>query len=345
MALVCVLGANGFIGRNSLAALRNAGFRVRAAVRRREQLQEAVAADELCDVEVVEADITKPATLAACVEGCDIVVNCAGIYKWWLPNAEEYLRVNDVGAGNVGSACLAAGVRRLIHYSTPMSYGYPRDKPFTEMSEAGAHASEYARTKRLGDLRIKDLCRGKPIETVILHLGCTIGAGDTDSAGRIAAVVKDHIRGKIPMLVGADTNYIYVHIADVRQAIVRAAQASAEKVAGEDFFIANSDDMMTTRHFFDLIGKHTEKPPPRSSLNLTVGSWFANMATWVATHVTGSEPTAPADILRTAKFGSIEYSCQKSKDVLGMEYTPIDLAVAESVADVKSRMAQGSARL
>merc|ERR1712190_532193 len=141
------------------------------------------------------------------------------------------------------------------------------------------------------------------------------------------------------MLVGADTNYIYVHIQDVRKALLAVVQAPAQKVSGEDFFIANCQDMMTTRSFFDLIGKHCGKRPPSMSLNLVLGYWIAGFLTWVATRITGSEPSAPVDIMRTARFGSIEYTNNKSIDVLGLSYTPIDSAVAESVADVKRRMA------
>merc|ERR1711874_183810 len=89
-----------------------------------------------------------------------------------------------------------------------------------------------------------------------------------------------------------------------------------------------------------LIGKHTGRQLPQASLNLTLGYWMSSALTWISTHITRSEPIAPVDIMRTAQFGSIEYTCKKSVDVLGLSYTPIDDAVSESVADVKRRMAE-----
>merc|ERR1712039_946017 len=142
------------------------------------------------------------------------------------------------------------------------------------------------------------------------------------------------------MLVGPDTNYIYVHIRDVQSALISAIEGASQKVNGEGFFIANCQDMMTTRSFFKLIGTHCGKQPPTKSLNLAVGYWFAKMMTLVATYITRSEPSAPVDIMRTCQFGSIEYTNQKSIDILGLSYTPIEVAVAESVADVKKRMAE-----
>lgn len=345
---VCVIGANGFIGRHSASALKEQGFQVRATVRRFGTALHPDKASPSCistddGVQVVEADLSSPTSLRACTEGCDIVVNCAGIYKWWIPNADEWRHVNDTGAGHVAEACLQSGVRRLIHFSTPMAYGYPDEKPFNEASTPGPHASEYARTKHLGDVRVKSICRGTKLEVVTLYLGCTIGEGDTMSVGRIAAVIKDFIQGKIPMLVAPDTNFIYVHIRDVQSALVAAVRASPEKVNGEGFFIANCQDMMTTRRFFDLIGTHCGKRPPSMSLNLTAGYWLSKFMTLVSTYITKSEPPAPVDIMRTAQFGSIEYCNQKSIDVLGVSYTPIEVAVAESVADVKKRMAEDDA--
>jgi nucleoside-diphosphate-sugar epimerase len=337
---VCVVGANGFIGQHCVSALLEQGHEVRATVRR---LGTEPAQWLSKGVQVVEADLASPSSLISCTEGCDVVLNCAGIYKWWVPNTDEYKQVNETGAGHVAQACLKSRVRRLIHFSTPMAYGYPDQKPFNEESKPGLHASEYARTKHLGDLRVKSICEGTDLEVVTLYLGCTIGEGDTMSVGRIAAVIRDFLQGKIPMLVAADTNFIYVHIRDVEAALIAAMKAPSEKVNAEGFFIANSQDMMTTRSFFDLIGTYCGKPPPSMSLNLRIGYWLAQVMTFVSTHITKSEPSAPTDIMRTAQFGSIEYSNQKSIDILGLSYTPIEVAVAESVADVKRRMAKEEA--
>jgi len=125
-------------------------------------------------------------------------------------------------------------------------------------------------------------------------------------------------------------------------AVAAAVEAAAERVAGEDFFIANSQDMMTTREFFQLIAKHTGVPAPKGTLNLTAAYWFASVTSWLATHIIRSEPTAPVDVIRTAQYGSIEYTCQKSVDVLGLTYAKIDEAVAESVEDVKKRLKEHS---
>ena len=50
----------------------------------------------------------------------------------------------------------------------------------------------------------------------------------------------------------------------------------------------------------------------------------------------------PLDIMRTARWGGIEYDCAKSEAVLGISYTPIDTAVHEAICDVRQRGAAGT---
>lgn len=128
-------------------------------------------------------------------------------------------------------------MERLVHISTAMAYGYPEGaKPFTEDAKAGPHAAEYTRTKHLGDEAVWDACaQRKDLAVSMLFLGCVSGPGDTFSVGRPAAVYKDYMAGKIPMLVGPDTKYVYVHIRDVQYAIGEALCGERKRCAVKSF--------------------------------------------------------------------------------------------------------------
>ena len=70
-----VTGSSGFIGSHLVEALRSRGEKVRCLVRgtsRREIL-------ERLGVEFAEGDVTRPETLAAAVQGVDVVYNLAGL--------------------------------------------------------------------------------------------------------------------------------------------------------------------------------------------------------------------------------------------------------------------------
>lgn len=140
------------------------------------------------------------------------------------------------------------------------------------------------------------------------------------------------------MLVGPDTKYVYVHINDVKSAIGEVAVRDKDIIHNEKFLIGNSKQMITTKQFFELMAKHTGVPCPQISLNLTLGFILGWILTLLSTWITGWEPIMPIDIMRTALWGGIEYECSKSEEKLGIQYTDVDVAVRESVEDVRHRL-------
>eukprot|EP00948_MAST-09A_sp_MAST-9A-sp1_P003044 g3044.t1 len=343
MKTVCVLGASGFIGKKTVEALLlQKTYNVRASVRKTSIIPEELKKND--SLKIMYSDICDRSSLIPVIKGCDIVINAAGVYRWWVPNDKLYKEVNEDGARNVAQVCADEKIPHLLHISTAMAYGYPQDdKPFTENSKPGPFAAQYTRTKANGDQAVIDV--QKQFETFqldILYLACVTGPGDTFSVGRPAAVYRDFMLGKIPMLVAPDTNYIYVAIQDVVKAIrivcERRSDLKTQDKMIERYLIGNSDQMMTTRQYFDLMSRYCDRKTPTASLNLSIGFCLAYLMTYISTYVTGSEPSLPLDIMRTAYWGGIEYSCEKSMKKLGMEYTPIETAVAESIADVKVRL-------
>ena len=246
MELVCVLGATGFIGRHAVLVLLENGFRVRAAVRRA-----AAAADlKALGAEVVEADVTRPETLTRAIDGCSFVVNATGIYRWWVPDPSVFKQVNEDGARHVAEACLSQVLPpRLVHISTAMAYGYPAEpRPFTEEAKAGPHAAAYPASKYAGDEAVMRASAEHDLPVVALYLGCVTGAGDPFSTGRPAAVYRDFMLGKIPVLVAPDTKYVYVAIQDVQQvrcdpaAVCRASAPTEQLVCDEE---SNENESLT----------------------------------------------------------------------------------------------------
>ena len=68
--------------------------------------------------ETVRGDVTDPASVAAAVEGCEIVFNAMGLPEQWLADETLFDRVNAEGTRTVARAAREAGVRRLVHTST-----------------------------------------------------------------------------------------------------------------------------------------------------------------------------------------------------------------------------------
>jgi NADH dehydrogenase len=129
--LVLVTGATGFVGREVVRRLRNDGFLVRALVRP----QSVGPAGDDPGLRTVASDVTRPEGLADAARGCDAAVHLVGILRE-TPD-QTYEAVHERGTANLAAACVAAGVRRIIHVSAlgagrGIDTGYFRSKDAAE---------------------------------------------------------------------------------------------------------------------------------------------------------------------------------------------------------------------
>jgi uncharacterized protein YbjT (DUF2867 family) len=108
--MILVTGASGFVGRHVLRRLAGvAGNGVRAMVR------DMRAYEPPAGIDVVEADLTRPDTLPAAVDGADIIIHCAAITADIKePYKGAYHAINRVGTENLMAAAVSAGTRRLV---------------------------------------------------------------------------------------------------------------------------------------------------------------------------------------------------------------------------------------
>jgi nucleoside-diphosphate-sugar epimerase len=109
-----VTGATGKVGHAIASALLDRGDEVRALVRDPKRAASILPAG----IEPIAGDVTHPDTLAAAVEGCDLVFNSMGMPEQWVRDESIFDRVNAIGSQQVAIAAKRAGVRRLIHTST-----------------------------------------------------------------------------------------------------------------------------------------------------------------------------------------------------------------------------------
>ena len=145
---IFITGATGFIGTHLLQRLANSDHEVACLVR----LGGETRAMESAGSRVVHGDVTDRNSLTAPIARCDWVVNLANVYSFWEPAPSVYSAVNIEGTRNVMEAALVAGVSKIAHVSSAVTYGKPAQIPFDEQSCAGPVLfSEYARTKFAGD--------------------------------------------------------------------------------------------------------------------------------------------------------------------------------------------------
>jgi dihydroflavonol-4-reductase len=323
--IVTVTGASGFVGRVLVERLlQEKNIHVRALVRPdsdRSRLNSLGGNISFC-----EGDITQPNTLTAAMKGAWGVVNLAGYREFWARDREHFYRVNQDGAQHVFRAALAAGVSKVVQVSTPLAYGVPKELPFDEQSAPGRHPSDYARSKYLGDQAAWQLLETDDLPLTIVYLAAVIGAGDDKETMEVRRAVEK----RMPALVGADTTYTYVYVRDAAEAIARALLQ--DNTVGRKYLIG--DQRATTREYFNIIGELADVPIPKFNIP---EKWLvpaASVMSWISER-TGSRPIIPMDVIKTTAAGSLLFKPDRAIKELQMRYTPLELALAEAVEEIR----------
>jgi dihydroflavonol-4-reductase len=169
-----VTGASGHIGANLIRILQANGRRTRAVVHLDRLAVEGTG------VETVSGDILNPDSLLNAFSGSDVVYHLA--VRISLDSRETALmhRINVEGTKNVIDACLQAGVRRLVHFSSihSLSSG-PDDEPVDERAPLVQQrtALPYDRTKASSEMLVLDAV-GRGLDAVIVNPTAVIGPHD-----------------------------------------------------------------------------------------------------------------------------------------------------------------------
>src|SRR6266702_3128005 len=108
--MILVTGGTGFVGGHVVHALRADGKDVRCLVRERRRAERL----ESWGCELVEGDVTNPASLRAAAAGCDAVVHLVAIRQG---RQEQFRRVMSQGTRDLLAAAKEAGVGRFVHMS------------------------------------------------------------------------------------------------------------------------------------------------------------------------------------------------------------------------------------
>lgn len=324
--ILAVTGATGFVGRCFIERIRREKkFHIRCLVRRDSDISAVQSLGR--DISFCYGDITHLKTLSSAFKDAWGVVNLAGYREFWSQDRKHFYDINEQGAINVFRASLDAGVKKVVHVSTPLAYGVPDHIPFNEQSSPGQHPSDYARSKYLGDQAGWRLHESEQLPLTIVHLAAVIGAGDDKETME----VKRAVDGKLPALVGADTTYTYVYVKDAADAIARALLKKDS--IGRSYLIGNQ--RATTRDYFNTIGRLADVPVPRWNIPESFLLPLAKGLDLVA-RKTGKRPLLPLDVLKTTSAGSLLFDPSRGINELGMVYTPLETALADSIADIRS---------
>ncbi len=315
MPLALVTGATGFLGWHVARILTERGYRVRALCRDSNKLREL-------DAESARGDLRDPASLAAAIEGCQLVFHVAADYRLWARNPKEIYDSNVTGTRNVLEAAERAGVERLIYTSTVGCIGMANETigdELTPVSEAGM-AGHYKRSKWLAEqIALEKARNGFPV--VIVNPTAPVGDHDWKPTPT-GKIILDFLLNKMPAFIDTGLNFV-----DVRDTALGHLLAAEHGIPGERYILGCEN--LTLQQVLGRLAAITGRPAPATRIPYGVAYAAALVSTGWA-QLTGNEPRAPLEAVTMARK-KMFVKHDKAARELNFHPGPVDSALRRAV--------------
>ena len=315
-----VTGGNGFVGSALVRLLLEQDHQVRVLVRPGSDRRNL----EQLDIDLVEGDLTDPASLQRAVRGCSHLFHVAADYRLWIPDPERMYRTNVDGSRDLLRAAADAGAGRMVYTSSVATLGINRDRsPADETTPVGLAdmVGHYKRSKFLAEQAVRELVQEQGLPVVIVNPSTPIGPRDVKPTptGRI---IVDALRGKIPAYV--DTGLNVAHVDDVAAGHLLAFERGEP---GRRYILGGEN--LSLRAILGIICDYAGLAPPRLRLPHNAVYPFAWLAEQWA-RVSGKEPFATVDGVKMSKK-FMYFSSALAQQTLGYEARPARHAIEDAI--------------
>lgn len=245
--MICVTGANGFVGRYVLDALLAAGQRVRACVRRTGDLN-------VPGVDIVGVrDVIAGCDWSDCVEGADVVLHIAGAAHGRCdkdPQRELLMRRINIDASvSLAAASVAAGCRRVVFVSSIGVNGAHTSPGETFTIESRPAPQDfYAWSKLEAERQMREVCESGDVEFVVVRPTLVAGAGAPGNLERLARFIR---KGRPIPLVGENRR----QLVGARSLADLLVLASSHPRASGNTFLAADEPALSMSQIVTTIGE------------------------------------------------------------------------------------------
>lgn len=226
--MIVVTGASGHVGGNLIRRLIDRGLPIRATFHQDKRALEGL------DVEIVRCDVQNLESLCKAFKDTEVVFHTAGYISLLMSDWSRFESINVIGTRNVVEACLACGVRRLVHFSSIHALCQePLDLPIDE-NRSYVNSSDclpYDRSKADGE---REIYKGieKGLDAVIINPTGIIGPYDFRPS-HTGQVILALARGTLPILVRGGFDWV-----DVRDVVEGALRAEKHASSGARYILS-----------------------------------------------------------------------------------------------------------
>ena len=238
---VLVTGGTGYLGRAVVSALAGRGHELVIFARG--------ASRSGLPGTAVDGDIRDRAAIERAAAGCDAISHSAALVSIWRRRREDFDEVNVGGLRNVLAAARSLGTPRVLYTSSFVALPpRGRTQPLA--------ANDYQRTKvdadRVADEAVRD---GSPL--VRVYPGVVYGPGTFTEGNLVGRLISDHLKHKLPGLVGPENRWSYAYVDDV--AAGHCAALERGRIGGR---YSLGGENAPQRRVFEIVQQLTGRRPP-----------------------------------------------------------------------------------
>lgn len=317
--MILVTGGTGFLGRNMLPILLEAGYGVRVVTR----TPQAYPWLKKLDVDIIQADIADKEAMYQAAKGAQYIIHAAALFKFF-GKTKDFDETNIRGTHNMLEAAAAAGVEKMVHVSTIAVAGQPSNpNQIIDEHYPPQPVDDYQRTKLAGEHIVLQHIASNDVPVVIMR-----GAGFYGPYGRYAfnrLFFEDPLLKKIFVGVDGGRHITFpVYIKDMARGILLGLEKGTP---GEIYNLCSQS--MPQYQVENLISEIAGIPKFRFRPPGFVMMQVARFLT-VLSNLTGREMLYVTN-LAPYVFGEWNVSIQKAKDELGFAPTPFEQGVRETL--------------
>ncbi|WP_026038311.1 NAD(P)-dependent oxidoreductase [Halomonas sp. KM-1] len=284
-----VTGGSGFVGSRLIQILLSHGWQVRALARSEDSLRIVRAQG----AEPVRGSLEDPSSLAAAVQGCDMVIHVAAHFKLWGDPA-EFERANVQGTSNLLKAAASASVKRFVQLGAAAVVMGDRE-PMLRVNEALPRQERawapYSASKARSEALVLSANRPGAFETVVVRPPMIWGRGMPTLDHMIETVNA----GQFRWVGGGSQSMSTAHVDNVCHALELALEKGR---GGEAYFVSDGADS-TLKEVISGLLQTRGIEPPRASAPLPVAWVMATMMEWIwRTFSRPGEPPMTRQMLR-----------------------------------------------
>ncbi len=315
---VAITGGTGHVGANLVRAMLARGWSVRALIHDDGRALEGL------PVEKVPGEVGDPDALRYLFEGAELVFHLAARIALTRRDSDGTRRVNIEGPRNVAQACLAARVRRLVHFSSIHAFDDrvgvgPIDEERGPMVDPARPL--YGLTKAAGEKAVLEAV-GQGLDAVIVNPCGVLGPHDYKGSamGRVLAQLA---AGRLPFVPAS--GFTWVDARDVAEGAIAAAERGQK---GRRYLLAGT--WASIRQLGDLVDQATGLGRTR----VTVPTWTAWAGVPFAalgSLLTGNPPGCTPDSLRVLQAETRATPARAASE-LGFSARPLAETVVDTLA-------------